>query len=41
MLAKDVMTASVVTVLPETSVQDIARLLLERRISAVVEERSR
>ena len=35
MLAKDVMTTSVVTVLPGTEVRDIAALFLERRISAV------
>lgn len=35
MLAKDVMTRQVVTVSPDTSVPDVARLLLERRISAV------
>lgn len=35
MLAKDVMTTSVVTVSPETEVREIARLLLARRISAV------
>lgn len=35
MLARDVMTTSVVTVLPDTEVRDIAALLLERRISAV------
>lgn len=35
MLARDVMTASVVTVRPDTDVRDIAALLLERRISAV------
>lgn len=35
MLAKDVMTTSVVTVLPGTEVREIAALFLERRISAV------
>lgn len=35
MQAKDVMTTSVVTVTPDVTVQDIAKLLLERRISAV------
>jgi CBS domain-containing protein len=35
MQAKDVMTREVVTVAPETKVQEVARLLLERRISAV------
>ena len=35
MHARDVMTSSVVTVSPETAVPDIAKLLLERRISAV------
>jgi len=35
MLAKDVMTKQVVTVPPGTSVPEIARLLLQRRISAV------
>jgi CBS-domain-containing membrane protein len=35
MKARDVMTAPVVTVPPETSVSEIARLLIERRISAV------
>ena len=40
MQAKDVMTSPVLTVAPETSVTDVARLLLERRISAapVVDE---
>lgn len=43
MIAKDIMTRPVVSVGPETSVQEIARLLLERRISAVpiVDDRSR
>lgn len=43
MKAKDVMTTSVVSVGPGARVQDIARLLLERRISAVpvVDDRSR
>jgi CBS domain-containing protein len=35
MRAKDVMTSPAVTVTPETTVQDIAKLLIERRISAV------
>lgn len=35
MLAKDVMTTAVVSVLPGTEVRDIAALFLERRISAV------
>ncbi|MBI1733983.1 MAG: CBS domain-containing protein [Candidatus Rokubacteria bacterium] len=35
MVAKDVMTTRVVTVAPETLVEDIARLLLTHRISAV------
>lgn len=35
MKAKDVMTEDVVSVAPDASVQSIARLLLERRISAV------
>lgn len=35
MNAKDVMTAKVISVGPETSVTDIARLLVEKRISAV------
>ena len=35
MQAKDVMTEAVVVVQPETRVEDVARLLLERRISAV------
>jgi CBS domain-containing protein len=35
MLARDVMTAPVLAVSPETAVQDIAALLLECRISAV------
>ena len=35
MKARDVMTPSPVTVGPETSVREIAKLLLERRISAV------
>ena len=34
MQAKDVMTSPVVTVAPDTSVTDVARLLLERHISA-------
>jgi CBS domain-containing protein len=35
MLAKDVMTTNVITVSPETSVQEVAQCLLERGISAV------
>ena len=35
MRAKDVMTSPVVTVTPETMVPQIAKLLIERRISAV------
>lgn len=35
MRARDIMTTSVVTVTPETKVRDIAKVLLERRISAV------
>ena len=35
MIAKDVMTTNVVTVEPQTAVSDIAKLLLERNISAV------
>lgn len=35
MIARDVMTTRVVTVAPEMAVRDIARLLIERRISAV------
>ena len=35
MQASDIMTAKVVTVSPDTDVEVIARLLLERRISAV------
>ena len=35
MQAKDIMTTNVVTVTPETGVDEIARLLLQRRISAV------
>lgn len=35
MQAKDVMTANVITVRPDTTVEEIARLLLERHISAV------
>ncbi len=34
MLARDVMTKNVVTVRPDTTVEDCARLLLDRRISA-------
>jgi CBS-domain-containing membrane protein len=35
MLAKDIMTTSVLTVSPDTDVAEIARILLESRISAV------
>jgi len=35
MLAKDIMTADVVTVTPDTSVNEVAKLLLARRISGV------
>ena len=35
MLAKDVMTSPVITVAPNTEIQAIAKLLLERQISAV------
>ena len=35
MIAADIMTADVVTVTPETPVPEIARLLVDRRISAV------
>jgi CBS-domain-containing membrane protein len=35
MIAKDVMTTAVVTVRAQTSVEDVARLLLKRRISGV------
>lgn len=35
MVAKDVMTSSVVTAMPDTPVPELARLLLDRRISAV------
>lgn len=35
MQAKDIMTKTVATVPPEATVQDIAKLLLARRISAV------
>jgi len=35
MRARDIMTTSVVTVTPETNIRDIAKVLLERRISAV------
>ena len=35
MRARDVMTAEVVTVQPNTTVLEIARLMLERRLSAV------
>lgn len=43
MQAKDVMTTRVITVSPDTSIQSIARLLMDERISAVpvVDERSR
>lgn len=36
MKAKDIMTTTVATVQPEASIKDIAKLLLERRISAVL-----
>lgn len=35
MLAKDVMTTEVISVTPETEVQEIAQLMLQQRISAV------
>lgn len=35
MKAQDVMTSNVVTVTPETSVRDVAKLMVERRISGV------
>lgn len=35
MEAKDVMTTPVVTVAPKTSVEEVAKLMLERRISAI------
>ena len=35
MFAMDIMTRDVVTVSPETDVRDVARLMLERRVSAV------
>ncbi|HZD52243.1 MAG TPA: CBS domain-containing protein [Woeseiaceae bacterium] len=35
MQAKDVMTTDVVTVTPDTAVADVAKILLDRRISAV------
>jgi len=35
MKAKDVMTANVVTVSPETDIMDIAKLMLEHHISGV------
>ncbi len=35
MIAADIMTKNVITVTPDTSVADIARLLMENRISAV------
>ncbi len=35
MQTKDIMTISVISVTPETSVPDVARLLLGRHISAV------
>lgn len=43
MRARDIMTTSVVTVTPETNIRDIAKVLLERRISAVpvVDSRNR
>ena len=33
--AKDIMTAEVVTVTPQTSVEDLAKILMEKRISGV------
>jgi len=35
MNAKDIMTAPVITIAPDTSIRDVASLLLERRISGV------
>ncbi len=35
MLARDIMTRDVVTASPDTPVPDLARMMLERRISAV------
>ena len=35
MLAKEIMTTNIVTVTPDVSAQDIARMLMEHRISAV------
>jgi len=35
MLARDIMTKNVITVFPETLVTDVARLLLEKKISGV------
>ncbi|MGH8698975.1 MAG: CBS domain-containing protein, partial [Burkholderiales bacterium] len=35
MKAKDIMTTPVVTIAPDTTVREIAELLLERRISGV------
>lgn len=35
MIAADIMTKNVITVTPDTPVVDIARLLMEKRISAV------
>ena len=35
MIAADIMTKNVVTVTPDTTVVEIARILLEKRISAV------
>ncbi len=35
MLAKEIMTTTIVTVTPDTCAQDVARILLEHRISAV------
>jgi CBS domain-containing protein len=35
MQAKDIMTTPVISVVPDTSVKEIARLLVEHRISAV------
>lgn len=41
MLAKDIMTPDVVTVLPSEPVYHVAQLLLDRRISAVLGSASR
>ena len=34
-VAADIMTTTVISVLPESSIRDVAKLLLQRRISAV------